>query len=100
MNTAMRDFSSEDGVLCIGGVKATDIADRFGTPCYVTDEQRVRENYRNVYEAFSQFMETEIHYACKANTNLAILSILKQEGAGIDAVSIGEVKTCLKAGIP
>lgn len=97
---AMRDFNSEDGVLCIGGMKATEIADRFGTPCYVTDEQRVRENYRNVYEAFSRYMDTEIHYACKANTNLAILSILRQEGAGIDAVSIGEVKTCLKAGIP
>jgi len=97
---AMRDFSSEDGVLSFGGMKVTEIAKKFGTPCYVTDEQRLRENYRNVYNAFSQYMDTEIHYACKANTNLAILSILRQEGSGIDAVSIGEVKTCLKAGIP
>lgn len=96
----MRDFSSDEGVMSFGGMKVTEIADRFGTPCYVTDEQRVRENYRNVYNAFSQYMDTEIHYACKANTNLAILSILRQEGSGIDAVSIGEVKTCLKAGIP
>ena len=96
----MRDFSSDEGVMSFGGMKVTEIAERFGTPCYVTDEQRVRENYRNVYNAFSQYMDTEIHYACKANTNLAILSILRQEGSGIDAVSIGEVKTCLKAGIP
>ncbi len=96
----MRNFSSDEGVMSFGGMKVTEIADRFGTPCYVTDEQRVRENYRNVYNAFSQYMDTEIHYACKANTNLAILSILRQEGSGIDAVSIGEVKTCLKAGIP
>ena len=96
----MRDFSSDEGVMSFGGMKVTEIAERFGTPCYVTDEQRLRENYRNVYNAFSQYMDTEIHYACKANTNLAILSILRQEGSGIDAVSIGEVKTCLKAGIP
>ena len=96
----MRDFNSDEGVLSFGGMKVTEIAERFGTPCYVTDERRVRENYRNVYGAFSQYMDTEIHYACKANTNLAILSILRQEGSGIDAVSIGEVKTCLKAGIP
>ena len=96
----MRDFSSDEGIMSFGGMKVTEIAERFGTPCYVTDEQRLRENYRNVYNAFSQYMDTEIHYACKANTNLAILSILRQEGSGIDAVSIGEVKTCLKAGIP
>lgn len=94
----MRDFESKDGKLIFGGMNVEDIAKEFGTPCYVTDEQRLRENYRNVYNAFSKYMETSVHYACKANTNLAILRILQQEGAGIDAVSIGEVKTCLKAG--
>jgi len=95
---AMRDFDSQDGVMLFGGMKVTDIADKFGTPCYVTDEARLRENYRTVHDAFAKYMDTEIHYACKANTNLAVLSILRQEGSGIDAVSIGEVNTCLKAG--
>ena len=94
----MRDFEGKDGVMQFGGMSAVEIAERFGTPVYVTDEQIVRENYRRVYEAFSRFMDTEIHYACKANTNLAILRILEQEGSCIDAVSIGEVLTCLKAG--
>lgn len=94
----MRDFPAKDGIMMIGGVSAVDIAREFGTPVYVTDEARVRENYRNIYGAFSRYMDTKIHYACKANTSLAILRILEQEGAGIDAVSIGEVKTCLKAG--
>ncbi len=94
----MRDFEGKDGVMQFGGMSAVEIAERFGTPVYVTDEQILRENYRRVYEAFSRFMETEIHYACKANTNLAILRILEQEGSCIDAVSIGEVLTCLKAG--
>lgn len=94
----MRDFDSSDGVMLIGDVRVTDIADEFGTPVYVTDEARVRENYREVYKAFSRYMETKIHYACKANSNLAILSILRQEGSGIDAVSYDEIKTCLHAG--
>ncbi len=43
-------------------------------------------------------MPTRIHYACKANANLAILRVLEQEGSCIDAVSIGEVDACLRAG--
>lgn len=96
----MRELPSEDGVMMIGGRSAVEIADEFGTPVYVTDEARLRENYRRIHGAFSRYMDTRIHYACKANTNLAILRILEQEGAGIDAVSIGEVLTCLKAGYP
>ena len=94
----MREFPVNDGVMTIGGKSAVEIADEFGTPVYVIDEQRVRENYRNIHGAFSRFIDTKIHYACKANTSLAFLRILEQEGSGIDAVSIGEVLTCLKAG--
>ena len=94
----MRDFECKDGQMYIAGVPASKIAEEFGTPVYVCDEARIRENYRTVHDAFNRFMDTSVHYACKANTNLAILRILEQEGAGIDAVSIGEVRTCLKAG--
>ena len=96
----MRDYENDNGTMMLGGVSSVDIANRFGTPVYVTDEQIVRGNYRSIYNAFAQYMPTEIHYACKANTNLAILSILNQEGSHIDAVSIGEVLTCLRAGFP
>ena len=94
----MREFEGKDGVMMIGGKSAVEIADEFGTPVYVTDEQRLRDNYRRIYNAFAQYMDTRIHYAAKANTNLAILKILGQEGSGIDAVSIGEVMSCLKVG--
>ncbi len=94
----MRDFESRDNVMLFGGIPVTRIAEEFGTPVYVTDEDRLRENYRNVYRAFSKHMKTEVHYACKANSNLAVLKVLESEGAGIDAVSIGEVETCIKAG--
>jgi len=94
----IHDYESKDGIMNIAGIPATDIVAEFGTPVYVCDEARIRENYRNIHGAFSRYMDTRIHYACKANTNLAILRILEQEGSGIDAVSIGEVRTCLKAG--
>ena len=94
----MRDYDCKDGVMMFGGMPVTEIADEFGTPVYVTEEERLRENYRSVYGAFSRHMDTRIHYACKANSNLAILKILESEGSGIDAVSVGEVMTCLKAG--
>ena len=96
----MREFDGKNGVMMFGGMSAVDIADEFGTPVYVTDEKRLRDNYRNIYNAFAKNMRTQVHYACKANTNLAILRILNQEGSHIDAVSIGEVLTCLKAGFP
>ncbi|MDR0522939.1 MAG: diaminopimelate decarboxylase [Candidatus Methanoplasma sp.] len=94
----MREFESEDGVMLFGGARVTDLADEFGTPLYAVDEDRLRENYRGVRDAFSKHIDTRIHYACKANTGLAVLAALAQEGSGIDAVSIGEVMTCLKAG--
>jgi diaminopimelate decarboxylase len=94
----MREFQNEDGHMYIGGVAAEEIAKKFGTPVYVTDEDAIRDNYRSIYGAFSKRMPTRIHYACKANTNLAILRILEQEGSCIDAVSIGEVEACQRAG--
>jgi diaminopimelate decarboxylase len=94
----MRKFESVDGQMLIGGVKATEIVRKYGSPVYVTDEDAVRRNYRAIYGAFAQHMPTRINYACKANTNLAILRILEQEGSCIDAVSIGEVDACLRAG--
>jgi len=94
----MREFANVNGNMMIGGIPAREIADKFGTPVYVTDENIVRENYRRIYGAFSKYMDTRIHYACKANSSLAILKILESEGSRIDAMSIGEVMTCIKAG--
>ena len=94
----MRDFNSDKGEMLIGGVRATDIAEEYGTPVYVTDEGILRENYRRIHGAFADHMDTRINYACKANTSLAVLTILEQEGSCIDAVSVGEVMTCMRAG--
>lgn len=91
--------TNDKGHLAIGGADALDLAQEYGTPLYVIDEMRVRDNYRRVYKAFSQeYKKFQIFYAAKANTNLAVLRILEEEGSGIDAVSTGEIYSALLSG--
>jgi len=74
----------------------TELAERYDTPLYVTDAERIIERYRMLKNAFRE--KTRIYYSCKANTNLSILRLLHREGSFVDAVSVGEVLACLKAG--
>ncbi len=92
-------LEERNGELFIGSHSAQKIAEKFGTPTYVTNEQRVRENYRRLKTALGRFYpKNRIFYACKANTNVSILKILLKEGACIDAVSAGEIFLAKKAG--
>ncbi|MEN4006868.1 MAG: diaminopimelate decarboxylase [Methanobacteriaceae archaeon] len=92
-------ISNEKGNLCIGGADAIELAGKYDTPLYVIDEAKIRDNYRRLYNAFSsEYRNFKIFYACKANTSLAVMRILEQEGSSIDAVSPGEVYTALLAG--
>ena len=85
--------------LDIGGADAVDIAEEFGTPTYVIDENRIRDNYNRFYNAFTKYYpDFKVFYACKANTNLAVMKILESEGCSIDAVSPGEVYIAKKVG--
>jgi diaminopimelate decarboxylase len=80
--------------------KLMEIADKFKTPAYVYDEKKIRENYRDFHNAFKKRYENvKICYAYKANTNLAICNILRQEGAGADVLSMGELQIALDVGI-
>ncbi|MBI5679376.1 MAG: diaminopimelate decarboxylase [Methanobacterium sp.] len=91
--------TNEKGNLSIGGADAIELTEKYNTPLYVIDETKIRDNYRRVYESFSShYNDFKIFYACKANTNLAVMRILEQEGSGIDAVSPGEIYTALLAG--
>ncbi len=92
--------TNEHGSLTIGGVDAVELAKEFGTPLYVIDEDRIRQRYREFVKAFkSLYQNVEIKYAYKANTNLAVLNILRQEGAGADILSEGELFIAQKVGI-
>lgn len=73
------------------------LADEYGTPLYVLDLDRVRENYRRMARAFP---EAEIYYAAKANTARPVVQALAEEGAGIECASAGELARVLDAGVP
>lgn len=79
------------------GVKLTGVAHDFGTPVYVYNAEIIQQQYETLSKSFPG-ITLRIQYACKALTNLSILRVMKNLGAGLDAVSIQEVQLGLKAG--
>ncbi len=79
--------------------KLKEIAERFATPVYVYDEGQIRQRFRHFKSAFDKHGGAKVCYAYKANSNLAICEILRQEGAGADVLSEGELKTALEVGV-
>jgi diaminopimelate decarboxylase len=91
---------NEKNHLEIGGVDTVVLASEFNTPLFVTDEERIRNRYREFYQVFSsRGYGVKIKYAYKANTSLAVLKILEQEGAGADVLSMGEMLAALHVGV-
>jgi len=86
-----------DGVLCAEGVSLDEIARRVGTPCYVYSRQAIEAAYREFSSALGG-RSAMVAYSVKANSNLAILSLLARCGAGFDIVSGGELARVLAAG--
>lgn len=93
----MSAFTYLDRTLHCEDVALAEIADRAGTPCYVYSAGEVRGNYRAYDRAFGDQPHT-VCYALKANSNLALLKLMADEGAGFDIVSGGELFRVLKAG--
>jgi diaminopimelate decarboxylase len=92
-------LENRDGVLYIDNVSTIKLAEKFDVPLYVLSENRIRENFRRLKEALLKYYsKIRIYYSAKANTNIAVLKILADEGAYLDAVSPGEVFLALKAG--
>lgn len=83
--------------LFIGGVDTVQLAKEYGTPLYVTSEDRLRDNYRRFAKAFKG---AHISFAAKSNNNIVVQRIMAQEGAGADAFSDGEIYLARLAGIP
>jgi diaminopimelate decarboxylase len=87
----------ESGVLRLGRVSVEEIAREAGTPAYVYNAESIRRRY----EALTAAMGTlphRIHYAVKANSNLAVMRVLRDLGAGCDIVSGGELHLARAAG--
>ena len=73
------------------------LAEKYGAPLYVYDAEIIEQQYNRLKKAFG-VPHLDIHYACKALTNLSILKFMRRLGAGLDTVSIQEVRLGLEAG--
>jgi diaminopimelate decarboxylase len=88
------------GHLEIGGCDVVELAERFGTPLFIYDEQTVRDQCRAYVDAFrSRLGDTEIVYASKAFCCRAMCELVAEEGLSLDVASGGELFTARLAGV-
>ena len=86
-----------NGTYTIQGFDVAELAQQFGTPVYVYDGNKIISQLKSLKNAFSE-ADVRVKYAAKALTNVSILKLLKQNGAGVDVVSIQEAQLALGAG--
>jgi len=93
-----RNARRSDGVLTLGGMDVRDLAEQFGTPLYVCDEEDVRSRCRDYLAAFGP--DGRVFYAAKAFCSRAMLRWVSSEGLGVDVCTGGELEVALSAGVP
>lgn len=85
--------------LRIGGCRLSEIAERFGTPAYVFDEQALRDRAGEYLTAMtSRHRDSRVCFAVKAFPSVSVIRILADEGLGFDVVGAGELSLALAAG--
>ncbi|NKR50230.1 diaminopimelate decarboxylase [Rhodococcus hoagii] len=87
-----------DGVVRIAGVPVTDLAEKYGTPLFVVDEDDFRSRCREMARAFGG--AERVHYASKAFLSAEIARWVRDEGLSMDVASGGELAVALHAGFP
>ena len=90
-------FHYAGGRLHAEDVDLEAVAEACGTPTYVYSRAAIEERYRAIDAALSG-VRHRVHYAVKANGNLAVLNVLARQGSGFDIVSVGELERVLAAG--
>jgi diaminopimelate decarboxylase len=90
-------LSREGRSLLLSGVSLAEIVERVGTPVFVYGADSIRKRYHSLDSALAP-VPHHVCFAVKANSNLAVLRILQQLGAGADIVSSGEMARALAAG--
>lgn len=89
------------GHLTFAGMDTVELAQKYGTPLYLLDEQRIRSNCRMYTETLKDCVEEALPlYASKALSCKRVYEIIKEEGMGTDVVSAGELYLALQAGFP
>ncbi len=97
MNIPAHFSYNAHNALCIENIALQNIAERFGTPAYVYSKAQLTSNYLAYSEAFA-YIDHQVCYAVKANSNLAVLQVLAKLGSGFDIVSGGELARVIAAG--
>jgi diaminopimelate decarboxylase len=90
-------FARVDGALWCDEIALETLAHAIDTPAYVYSARAIREQYQRLSDAFAA-VRHRLHYSVKANSNLAVLGLLRELGAGADIVSGGELFRAVKAG--
>ena len=91
----------KNGHLHINGQDCVALAQHYGTPLYVTSEDRVCDQFMSYKKALtSRYPKISILFAAKANGNLSVIRALARLGAGADVFSSGELHLALEAGMP
>ena len=94
----MHDFLFKNNELYCEDVRVAQIARAAGTPCYIYSQHTLADHFTKIQKAFAK-INPLICYAMKANDNLAVVKTLVDLGAGVDIVSLGELKKALLAGV-
>ncbi len=91
-----------DGILYFGKKNTVELLNKYGSPIYVMDEEKIRQNCKTYTENMKKYFgENALPlFASKANSFRHIYRIVKDEGMGIDVVSSGEIFTAVSAGFP
>lgn len=95
----MHYFSYKKNELYCEGIRVKALAEKFGTPLYIYSSRTVIEHLEKIQKAFAP-LNPLICYAMKANSNLAIIKLLVDRGAGLDIVSGGELFLASKVSCP
>ena len=90
-------LSYQQGVLSIEAVSTQQLVEQYGTPLYVYSKKAILEAYQAYSDSFAE-IDHQVCYAVKANSNLAVLKVLAEAGAGFDLVSSGELARVLAVG--
>ena len=93
---------NEKGHLTFAGRDTVELAEKYGTPAYIMDEEKIREKCRIYKKAMAEYFGGESFplFASKSLCFKQIYRIMKEEGMGIDVVSPGELYTAASAGFP
>ena len=99
-NMICSNLEIKNNTLYFAGHSTVDLAEKYGSPIYVMDEQKIRESCRKYINGMKKYFgdNAKPFYASKACSFKRIYNIVESEGMGVDVVSVGEIYTAFKSG--